>query len=222
MDDSYYGKILKRIEAGGRGNMFVIPDFLDIASRQVIRCHLLRMERRNILRHVLRGVYEYPLYNGFLNEYSAPVPNDVAEAIARANQWIIVPCGEAILNLLKLSTQVPAQWCYISNGPYKTYHYGRVTLQFKHTANRDITNMSRKTLEIVQALKALGKEHLTVSILVQLRNLLTDEEKERLLGETLYATEWIGKTIKIICESEDIIHERNSEAVRLESASLVS
>ena len=130
MQDSYYDKIFKRIESTGRGNLFVIPDFADITTRQVIRQTLLRMEERGLLRRVIRGIYEYPLFSDYLNEYIAPSPHQIAEAIARVNQWTIVPCGATVLNFMNLSTQVPAQWVYISSGPYKTYRSEYVEIQF--------------------------------------------------------------------------------------------
>ena len=213
MQDTYYDQILKRIESTGRGSLFVIPDFADIASRQVIRRSLLRMEQRNILKRVIRGIYEYPLFNDFLDEFVAPAPNMVAEAIARANQWTVVPYGDTILNLMKLSTQVPAQWIYISSGPYKTYRYGHTVIQFHHTASRDIINMSRKTLEIIQALKALGKDNLNYVLLAKIKSLLTSDEKKLVLSETQYSTQWIYEAIKTICSSKGKIHERDSEAV---------
>ena len=208
-----YDKILRRIRRTGRGKLFVVSDFLDIASRQVIRCHLLRMEQREILRHVIRGVYEYPNYSEFLEEYIAPNPHSVADAIARSNRWVIVSCGDAVLNLLGLSTQVPANWCFISSGPYKTYRYGKVVLQFKHTANRDITNMSRKSLEVVQAIKTLGRENLTPEVIAGFRAVLDTNERKTLLAETLYITEWICETIRTICGKDSIINEKYSEKV---------
>lgn len=213
MQDIYYDQILKRIESAGRGSLFVIPDFVDIASRQVIRQSLLRMEERNILKRVIRGIYEYPLFNDFLNEFVAPSPNLVAETIARMNQWAVVPYGDTILNLMKLSTQVPAQWIYISSGPYKTYRYDHAVIKFHHTASRDIINMGRKTLEIIQVLKALGKDHLDSALLAKIGNSLTPDEKKLILSETKYSTQWIHEAIKTICSSKGKIHERDSEAV---------
>jgi hypothetical protein len=69
------------------------------------------------IRRVIRGVYDKPKYSTLLQEYSAPNPNEIADALARNYSWTIAPTGNTALNLLGLSTQVPANWSYISSGP---------------------------------------------------------------------------------------------------------
>ena len=46
----------------------------------------------------------------------------MAKAIARNYNWTIAPTGDAALNLLGISTQVPSKWEYVSSGPYKEYN----------------------------------------------------------------------------------------------------
>ena len=55
-----------------------------------------------------------------------------------------VTCGEGntALNQLGLSTQVPADWTYISSGPYKEYTFGNVTLTFSHRSDSQMIGMS--------------------------------------------------------------------------------
>ena len=117
----YLTKIEIKIKKCNKGETFVCSDFSDIADNQAIRKALSRLEKEGIIRRILHGVYEYPEYNEVLGEYVAPSPNKVAQAIARNYCWTIVPCGDTALNLLGLSTQVPAVWSYVSDGTYKDY-----------------------------------------------------------------------------------------------------
>lgn len=195
-------KIAMRIDESPCGTIFVTSDFSDIASSKTANRALLRLEEKGIIRRVLRGVYEKPEYSDFLQEYVAPSPDKVARAIARNNGWRIVPNGDTALNTLGLSTQVPSTWLYVSDGPYKEYPYGEVTLSFKRTAKREFANLSDKTALVIQALKALGEKGVTETVLCTLASLLTSEEKEQMIQEAKYATDWIYQNIRKISECE--------------------
>jgi len=147
----------------------------------------------------MRGIYEYPIYNAFLDEYVAPSPHGIAKALARNFGWTIVPYEDAALNMLGISTQVPASWTYASDGPYKKYAYGNVTIQFKHTSNKDITNLSAKSALIIQALKAIGKDKVDEKLIKKFSDILTPDEKESLLEDTKRSSAWISGTIRQIC-----------------------
>lgn len=198
----YQKQIEERIASLPEGNAFITSDFLDIADTQVVNKVLSRMAEAGTIRRILRGVYDRPRYSELLQEWSAPKMEEVARAIARNFGWTIVPCGDTALNLLGLSTQVPAVWSYISNGPYRSYQIGKTNLKFKHTANRDIGRLSPVSALVVQALKALGKENIGTVEKRKLSIALTEENKAHLLEETQHGTAWIFETAKEICRLE--------------------
>ena len=196
---NYMQEIRNRIEAAKTGSVFVASDFADITETKRISEYLARLSADNTVKCVMRGVYYKPEYSKLLDEYVAPYPDAVAHALARNYGWTIFPCGDTALNLLGLSTQVPAVWSYVSDGAYREYTYEKVTLQFKRTAKKELSNMSLKSALIVQALKTCGKEGVTPDVISQLRHVTTPEEREALLAETQYVTTWIYETIKEIC-----------------------
>ena len=125
---------------------------------------------------------------------------DIAKAIARNYGWTIIPCGDTALNTLGLSTQVPATWLYVSDGPYKKYQADGITWQFKHTDNKnEIIEVSYKTALVVQALKALGKDSVTDDHIMHLSSKLTQDEKAIMLTESQRVTAWVYEIIKKIC-----------------------
>ena len=198
----YQSKIEVRIASLPEGSAFITSDFLDIADTQVINKALSRMAEEGTIRRILRGVYDRPRYSELLQEWASPKMEEVAKAIARNFGWVIVPCGDTALNMLGMSTQIPAVWSYISNGPYRSYQVGKTTLEFKHTANRDIDRLSPVSALVVQALKALGKENIGAPEKRKLSAALTEEKKACLLEETQHSTAWIFETVKEICELE--------------------
>lgn len=202
MDKATNWQLIKdRINKSEIGTVFVATDFVDISDKTSINTYLTRLDEEKLLQRIMRGVYYKPEYNDFLGEYIAPEPDAVAHALARNFGWTIVPCGDTALNLLGLSTQIPATWVYVSDGTYKEYTYEQTTIKFKRTTNKEISKLSYKTALVVQALKALGKESVDDAVLTKLRNNLTDSEKQALLTESKAATSWIYEYIKLICRS---------------------
>jgi len=197
--DTYHEKIKERITTSKKGTIFIISDFADISQIPTIKKVLSRLVQDKTIRRIMRGIYEYPSYNAFLDEYVAPSPHEIAQALARNFGWTIVPYEDAALNMLGISTQVPASWTYASDGPYKKYAYGNVTIQFKHTSHKDITNLSAKSALIIQALKAIGRENMNEKIIRQLSGILTPAEKLSIPEETKHSSAWISGTIKQIC-----------------------
>lgn len=193
--------IRDRINRSDIGTVYVAVDFVDISDKTSVNAYLARLVDEGLIRRVLRGVYDKPEYNVFLEEYVAPSPDKVANAIARNFGWTIVPCGDTALNLLGLSTQVPAAWVYVSDGTYKEYTYDNTTIQFKRTTNKEVSKLSYKTALTVQALKALSKDKIDDMVISRLGKLLTAEEKQTMLEEAKAATSWIYEYIKQICRS---------------------
>ncbi|MBQ2932201.1 MAG: hypothetical protein IJE62_05100 [Clostridia bacterium] len=194
-------QIKNDIQSAKVGTVFVPIDFVLLTDRKTASVCLTRLETEKIVSKIMRGVYYKPEYNDFLGEYVAPEPDAVAHALARNFGWTIVPCGDTALNLLGLSTQIPAAWVYVSDGTYKEYTYEQTTIKFKRTTNKEISKLSYKTALVVQALKALGKDNVDNTVLTKLKNNLTDNEKQALLTEAKAVTSWIYEYIKLICRS---------------------
>ena len=196
---NYFEQILSRIESMAKGEVFIISDFSDLADVATVRKALSRLEEDGKIRRIMRGVYENPKFNDFLGEYVKPHPDKIAKALARNYGWTIVPCGDTALNMLGLSTQVPAVWLYVSDGNYREYTCGNFVIQFKRTTNKEISKISFKTALVIQAIKALGKDKITGDVIEKIRSLTTDKEKELMFVEAKYATAWIYDVIKEIC-----------------------
>lgn len=195
----YKNRIVEYIEGKGGDSVFVPSDFAMLAGRETVKKVLQRLVSDNFLSRPFRGIYYYPRYIESLDELSLPNPGDVAEAIARNHGWTIIPCGDAALNILGVSTQVVASWVYFSDGPYRSYEWDGNRIEFRHRTNREITNLSYKSAMVVQALKALGKDNLTGYAVSKIRTKLSAGDKARLLEETKYVSDWIYEVLELIC-----------------------
>ena len=135
-----------------------------------------------------------------IGEYEAPSVNEVANAIARKYNWTIAPSGNTALNLLGLSTQVPAKWTYISDGRYASFSFGNATIEFKRRNNGEISKMSTLTSMVIQSIKAIGKDKITSKQIDYLREKLSEKEKSELLADSKTTSAWVYSVIKKISE----------------------
>ena len=195
--------VMERVGKMPAGACFSRSDFADLGTRLAVSQVLSRQERAGILSSPVRGYYCCRRKSKLLGVEMPPDFASLAAAIARNSGWTIIPCGDIAANDLGLSTQVPVVWSYVSTGPYRTYEIGKMRLEFKHTANRELFNMSKKSALCVQALKALGRNGVTPEVIKRLRLVLSDRERKALLNETSHVTSWIYDVVKRIMKEED-------------------
>ena len=200
-DNSRISLITERIENAPYGSAFVVSDFTDLAEYGTAKKTVARLEKKGALRRVVRGVYDRPRFSTLLQEYAAPNPDTIAHAIARNYNWTISATGNTALNQLGLSTQVPANWSYISSGPYKKYEIGNILLEFDHRSDNQLSGMSANTLLLIQALKTLGQENVTEETISLLRKRFSPEERTVILEESRRTISWIYSAIKEICKA---------------------
>lgn len=197
---NYKQEILSRIRNFESNQVFIANDFFDIAGYETVRSTLNRLvEDKEIIR-IMKGIYYKPKYIALIGEYEVPSVNEVANAIARKYNWTIAPSGNTALNLLGLSTQVPAKWTYISDGRYASFSFGNVTIEFKRKNNGDISKMSTLTAMVIQSIKAIGKDKIIPEQIDYLREKLSDKEKSELLADGKTTSAWVYGIIKKICE----------------------
>lgn len=195
-------KIIARIYGNGRGWAFSSMDFAEIGSDEAIRKTLSRLEEQGKIRRVCRGIYDYPAYSALLKKHLSPDFDQVAQAIARKSGWTIRPSGAAALNLLGLSTQVPANILYLSDGPTKKVKAEPWLIHFKNTALKEM-KLKPKTSLMVQAIKSLGREPFDDAMISAFRNAFSGEERRQVLKDAPVVAEWIYELIRKICAEEN-------------------
>jgi len=195
-------KVTRKIYGMGRGWAFSVIDFTTFGSRSAIDVTLHRLLKKGTIRRVTRGIYDYPRYSDRLETELSSDPDQVARAIARKYGWRIQPSGNAALNLLGLSTQVPSQFLYLSDGPNRTYQIGRQTLAFKKSPLKESGLKLRESGIIVQALRSLGKERISPEIISKIREWLDPEKRSLVLKDTRTVTGWVYDAIRRICNQE--------------------
>lgn len=194
-------KMLSKIYGYGKGYAFSSSDFIQDFSINNIDKALSTLTKQNKIRRIARGLYDYPKYSEFLKQDLNADIDQAARAIARKFNWQIEISGESALNLLGLSTQVPAKYIYLSNGPNRVYMIqDTMNLEFKKSALKNIGFKYKESSIIVQALKSLGKENITNDTISKIKAYVDPKFYEKILADTKTATTWIYEIIKIICQ----------------------
>lgn len=193
-------KIVDRIQTAPKGQIFILTDFIDLASYDAVKKALSRLAKSGEILRIRRGIYKTLNYNEFLQAEVPVSPDELARAIARDQNWTIGPKGDAALNILGLSTQVPAIYSYITDGPSKKIEYEGITILFSKRSNKNITGNSYKTILIIEAIRSLGQDNMND----ELRNIIArkcSEEDMRLLNrDGKKSIRWIYEEIKKILD----------------------
>jgi len=193
-------KILSEIDRHGRGWAFSQKDFVHLGSRSSIDYVLHRLVKKRVIRRIIRGIYDYPIYSRRLEQQLSPDIDRVAQAFARKFGWSIQPSGPSALNILGLSTQVPGKYLYLSSGPHRSYDIDKSRLMFRHVPQKEKAFELYESTIVVQALKSLGKDRISSEVIGSIRRWLDPALRGKLLRDTKTVTGWVYDAIRGICK----------------------
>jgi hypothetical protein len=183
-------RLKSRIYGSGRGSAFTPNDFLDIGRRDAVDKALSRLAAKGTIRRLARGLYEYPREHPELGKLS-PDLEKVAKALAGKDRIRLQPAGAYATNRLGLSEQVPARVVFLTDGPSRTVKIGRQEIQLRRTTPRNMAAAGRLSGLLMQALRHLGKEHITPARVEHLKRTLPPKERRQLLKDLRLAPAWM-------------------------------
>jgi hypothetical protein len=198
IDSQVLATILKR----GPGTVFVPADFLDLGSREAIDVVLHRLARRGTIRRLARGLYDLPKEHPVLGPLS-PSAETVAQALARRDRTRLQLAGASAANALGLSEQVPAKVVFLTDGPTRLVKVGTMTIQLRRTTPKNMAAAGRLSGLVIQALRELGKEHVTTARLQHLKQTLPVEKRRELMADLKLAPAWMHPFIRELAEEEE-------------------
>ena len=181
------------------GAVFCIQDIpVEGSSYDSVKMQLSKACSTGQIERVVRGIYHKPKFSSLLNGYVPYRMQDLVRALSRMNGWRIIPSGSMCLNLLGLSTQVPSQYIYYSNGPNHTYEVGGTVIEFRHRSPRDFPDSDSSAI-VIQAVKARGKDNCDVEFMAALSEYIRRNGAGSLLEDSRCATSWVRKVISEAC-----------------------
>jgi len=187
--------ILIKIRKAARGTLFFTDDFLSFGSAKAVSKVLERLVISNELQRVARGMYARLASDPYLGLLK-PTTEDIAEAIRRRDKARIIPTGSLALNALGLSTQVPINVVYYTDGSARKIELGNQRIVFKKTSPKNLSAIGKISSLVILALKEIGQGNVTEEELKIILSHLKKEDPYRLEHDIKIAPEWIRKIMR--------------------------
>lgn len=192
-------QIVAAINSRGRGSVFVPADFLDIGSRRAVDVTLHRLTRQGAIRRLARGVYDFPKEHRILGPLM-PSAEAVARALAGRDRTRLQQAGAYAANTLGLTEQVPAKMVFLTDGPAKTVKIGPMTIQLRRTTPKNMEAAGRLSGLLIQALRELGQEHITLARREHLKRTIPLAKRKELLKDLRLAPTWMQPIFRELAE----------------------
>ena len=183
-------KIITKIKKAGRGSLFFVNDFIAFGNSKAVNKVLERLVAKNEIKRVARGIYTRPKTSSLIGEVM-PTAENIAKAIAKRDKARIVPTGSFALNAIGLSTQVPMNVVYLTDGAARKIRLNNRTITFKKTSPKNLATIGEISTLVIQALKEIGKDKVQEWEEKKIIELLKKEDKIRLQHDLKMAPEWI-------------------------------
>ncbi|MGB3343071.1 MAG: DUF6088 family protein [Aequorivita sp.] len=177
-----------------KGKIFFPDDFSKFGSSTAIRKALNRLEREKFLLRIAHGIYLYPKEHpsfGVLH----PSIEEIAKAIAKRDKARIIPTGIQALNKLGLSTQVPMNAVYLTDGSSRSIKINSGSIKFKKASPKLLSVKSDIVILIIQALRELGQENVNSKIKERIKQILLTENEDVISHDVKLAPQWIAEIV---------------------------
>ncbi len=182
--------IINKIRKARGGTLFFIEDFLSFGNSKAISKALQRLVEKEELSRVARGMYARLQQDPILGTIY-PSTEEIAKAIAKRDKATIVPTGSLALNALGLSTQVPLNVVYLTDGSARKIDLGKRKIIFKKTSPRNLAAIGPISKLAIQALKEIGKDNLKEREKEIILEHLKKEDPYKLEHDIRMAPEWV-------------------------------
>ena len=188
-------QVLNRIKKAGRGVLFFTESFIAYGNTEAVKKALQRLTNAGKLERVATGIYVRPETDSIIGKIT-PGIEAIAKAIARRDKARIVPTGVYALNRLGLSTQVPMNVVYLTDGAARKIKIGKRTIKFKKATPKNVATVGEISGLAIQALRTIGKDNATADEIKKIQELLRKEKPTRLEHDIRLAPAWIREIMK--------------------------
>lgn len=183
-------QILDKIKKAKRGTLYFPESFLSISNAKAISKALERLTKDSELLRVATGIYVRPENDPVIGLVT-PGIEAIAIAIAKRDKARIVPTGIYALNRLGLSTQVPLNVVYLTDGAARKIQIGKRTISFKKSTPKNVAAIGKLSRLAIQALRTIGKDKVTTEEIEKIMAVLKNEKPTHLQHDIRLAPEWI-------------------------------
>lgn len=195
--NSSYKAMYDIVEQAKDGTIIIPDDFATCGTPDAVRSGLSRLCRNGKLHRFAKGIYYVPLYDKWDGTLREPLLDAIAQKIAQRDNARIIPTGAYALNKLGLSTQVPVNIVYITDGSARKVNFGEgKSITFRHS--NDLSNFAyqSKLMQLaVIAMREIGEKLITEAQVAKIKSMITEHVSEQdFKHDIVLAPTWV-KTI---------------------------
>ena len=187
--------IARRVRRANPGAVFTPTLFNSLGSRAAIDKAMQRLAARGDLRRLSRGLYDKPREDPLLGTLW-PSVDAIVTALTGKDKLRLQPTGAYAANLLGLSDQVPARIEFLTDGTSRTVKAGPMQIVLKRTTPRQMAAAGRTSGLVIQALRSLGPDNLTLQRLNKLRKTIPADQRHALLRDLALAPGWMQPSLR--------------------------
>ena len=187
--------VLDLINDVPKGTIFFVESFLSVGNSRAVNKALERLVTKGVIIRVTQGIYTRPKQSALLGNIM-PSVEEIATAIAGRDKARIVPTGVFALNALGLSTQVPLNAVYLTDGAARKIQIGKRNILFKKTTPKNLSAIGNLSKLVIQALKSIGINKVTADEEKQVLDMLKKEKRKNIEHDIALAPEWIRKIMR--------------------------
>lgn len=195
---STYNSIKERIELSERGTLFFPDSFSALGSSDAVRSALVRLCKNNILIRVAQGIYYYPrIDTKWGSGIIPPSIEEIARGIAMRDKVRIAPTGSYAMYQLGLSTQIPANVVFMTDGSQRRISIGKGRgIFFKHSSNMRMFAFQSQLMElIVAAMREIGQDNITDEQITIVNTHLAKVDRDDYNHDIQLAPIWLRNTL---------------------------
>jgi len=187
--------IEKIIKQSNRGKLIFISEFSEFGNYDTVRKTLQRLVNKGLIIRISKGIYFYPKIDetfGLLY----PTADEIGKAIAKRDKARIIPTGAYAQHLLGLSTQIPMNVVYLTDGSARKIRVGNQIIVFKKTRPKNLSFESELSSLLIQSLKAKKENSITNNEKQKLIEIIKQSgQEDRIKKDIQNAPVWIRKII---------------------------
>ncbi len=197
--NSSYKAMCDMVKQAKGGIIFTPDDFVTYGTPDAVRSGLTRLCRNGKLYRFAKGIYYVPVYDKWDGSKREPSLDAIAHKIAQRDNARIIPTGAYALNKLGLSTQVPANIIYITDGSARQVKFGDgKSIIFRHS--NDLGNFAYRSQLMqlaVLAMREIGEKLITEEQTAKIKKMITEHVTvQDFKHDIVLAPTWVKKILQ--------------------------
>lgn len=187
------------VKQAGNGAILFPDDFVNYGTPDAVRSGLSRMCRHGVLFRYAQGIYYTPLIDKWDGTSRKPSLDAIAQRIAQRDNARVVPTGAYALNRLGLSTQVPTNIVYITDGSARQIKFGEgKSITFRHSNELGNFAYQSPVMQlVVAAMREIGEENMTDSQFAEIKKIITNSVSSLEFNhDIVLAPTWVKKLLQ--------------------------